>query len=131
VAKFRAVKSSSFARRVLAVVSVGVGIYALGTAPSTATAQTRGAAQKLETIRQLMERGQSLYIAGNYQGAVDLFEGGFKQFPYSAFLFNAGICYQKLNEVERALGKFRDYLKVDPNAPERRLRHTRGGGKRR
>jgi tetratricopeptide (TPR) repeat protein len=112
------VKSSSFARRVLAVVSVGVGIYALGSAPSTATAQTRSAAQKLETIRQLMERGQSLYIAGNYQGAADLFEGGFTQFPYSAFLFNAGICYQKLNDVDRALGKFRDYLKVDANAPD-------------
>src|SRR6185369_2001253 len=82
VAKFRAVKSSFFARRAFAWLSVGVGLYALGTAPSTATAQTRSASQKLETIRQLMEKGQSLYIVGNYQGAADLFEGGFKQYPY-------------------------------------------------
>lgn len=118
MAKFRAVKSTSFARRVLAVLTVGVGLYALGSAPSTATAQTRSASQKLEAIRQLMEQGQSLYIAGNYQGAADLFESGFKQYPYSAFLFNAGICYQKLSDAERALGKFRDYLKVDPGAPD-------------
>jgi tetratricopeptide (TPR) repeat protein len=118
VAKFRAVKSSFFARRALALLSVGVGLYALGATPSTAVAQTRSASQKLEAIRQLMEKGQGLYIAGNYQGAAELFEGGFQQYPYSAFLFNAGICYQKLNEADRALGKFRDYLKIDPGAPD-------------
>jgi tetratricopeptide (TPR) repeat protein len=118
VAKFRAVKSTSFARRTLAVLTIGIGLYTLGTAPHTATAQTRSASQKLEAIRQLMEKGQALYIGGNYQGAADVFEGGFKQYPYSAFLFNAGICYQKLNDPDRALGKFRDYLKVDPSAPD-------------
>jgi tetratricopeptide (TPR) repeat protein len=118
VAKFRAVKSSFFARRALALLSVGVGLYALGATPSTAIAQPRGASQKLEAIRQLMEKGQGLYIAGDYQGAAELFEGGFQQYPYSAFLFNAGICYQKLNDSDRALGKFRDYLKIDPGAPD-------------
>ena len=118
MAKFHAVKSTSFARRVLAVLSVGVGLYTLGITPHEATAQTRSASQKLEAIRQLMEKGQSLYIGGNYQGAADVFEGGFKQYPYSAFLFNAGVCYQKLNDTDRALGKFRDYLKLDPTAPD-------------
>lgn len=118
MAKFRAVKSTSFARRALGVLSIGLGLYTLGTAPTNATAQTRSASQKLEAIRQLMEKGQGLYITGNYQGAADLFEGGFKQYPYSAFLFNAGICYQKLSETDRALGKFREYLTVDPTAPD-------------
>jgi len=118
VAKFRAVKSTSFARRALAVLSVGFGLYALSAPPHTASAQTRNASQKLEAIRQLMEKGQGLYIAGNYQGAAEVFEGGFKQYPYSAFLFNAGVCYQKLGDADRALGKFRDYLKVDPTAPD-------------
>jgi tetratricopeptide (TPR) repeat protein len=119
VAKFRAVKSPAFARRALAVFSVGIGLYTLSNAPSTATAQTtRSASQKLEAIRQLMEKGQGLYLAGNYQGAAELFEGGYKQYPYSAFLFNAGICYQKIGDVDHALGKFRDYLKVDPTAPD-------------
>jgi tetratricopeptide (TPR) repeat protein len=118
VAKFRAVKSTSFARRTLVVFSLGLGLYTLGTPPRTASAQARGAGQKLEAIRQLMEKGQGLYIAGNYQGAADVFEGGFKQYPYSAFLFNAGVCYQKLTDIDRALGKFRDYLKIDPSAPD-------------
>jgi tetratricopeptide (TPR) repeat protein len=118
VAKFRAVKSSSFARLALAVLSIGLGLYTLGEGASTATAQTRSASQKLEAIRQLMEKGQGLYLAGNYQGAADVFEGGFKQYPYSAFLFNAGVCYQKLGDTDRALGKFRDYVKIDPTAPD-------------
>lgn len=119
MAKFRAVKSTSFARRVLAVLSLGIGLYTLGTTTGIATAQpSRSASQKLEAIRQLMEKGQGQYLAGNYQGAADIFEGGFKQYPYSAFLFNAGVCYQKLGDSDRALVKFRDYLKVDPNAPD-------------
>ncbi|MES1185968.1 MAG: PEGA domain-containing protein [Myxococcales bacterium] len=111
-------KSTSFARRALAVLSVGLGLYSLSAPPHAASAQTRNASQKLEAIRQLMEKGQGLYIAGNYQGAAEVFEGGFKQYPYSAFLFNAGVCYQKLGDADHALGKFRDYLKVDPSAPD-------------
>ena len=118
MAKFRAVKSTSSARRCLAALSLGLGLYALGVPPGTASAQTKSASQKLEAIRQLMEKGQGLYLAGNYQGAADVFEGGFKQYPYSAFLFNAGVCYQKLGSTEQALGKFRDYLKIDPSAPD-------------
>jgi tetratricopeptide (TPR) repeat protein len=117
VAKFRAVKSS-FARLSLALLSMGLGLYTLGEGARTATAQTRSASQKLEAIRQLMEKGQGLYLAGNFQGAADVFEGGFKQYPYSAFLFNAGVCYQKLGDTDRALGKFRDYVKIDPTAPD-------------
>jgi hypothetical protein len=33
-------------------------------------------------------------------------------------LFNAGVCYQKLDKFDAALLKFRDYLRVDPNAPD-------------
>ncbi|HXK16355.1 MAG TPA: hypothetical protein VNG33_01025, partial [Polyangiaceae bacterium] len=98
--------------------TLGFGLCALGVPPGTATAQTKSASQKLEAIRQLMEKGQGLYLAGNYQGAADVFEGGFKQYPYSAFLFNSGVCYQKLADADRALGKFRDYLKIDPTAPD-------------
>jgi len=118
VAKFRAVKSTSFARRAIAVLSVGLGLYTLSTSLPTATAQTRNASQKLEAIRQLMEKGQGLYLAGNLPGAAEVFEGGFKQYPYSAFLFNAGVCYQKIGDADRALGKFRDYLRLDPTAPD-------------
>jgi len=65
-----------------------------------------------------MDKGQGLYVAGNYAGAAEVFEAGYAAYPYSAFLFNAGVCYQKQNDVDRALAKFKEYVKVDPNAPD-------------
>lgn len=75
--------------------------------------------KRLETIRSQMESGQAKYVTGDYAGAAAVFEAGFKSHPYSAFLFNAGVCYQKLGDREHALAKFQEYLNVDPNAPDR------------
>src|SRR5882724_7577088 len=74
--------------------------------------------KRLEAIRAQMEKGQGLYVAGNYSGAAEVFEAGYATYPYSAFLFNAGVCYQKQNDVDHALAKFKEYLKADPNAPD-------------
>lgn len=65
-----------------------------------------------------MEKGQALFVSGDYAGAAKLFEAGHAEQPYAAFLFNAGVCYQKLGQVDPALQKFRDYLTADPNAPD-------------
>ncbi len=86
---------------------------------TSALAQTKdNSGKRLEAIRVEMEKGQGLYVAGNYAGAAEVFETGYTTYPYSAFLFNAGVCYQKQNDVDRALAKFKEYLKVDPNAPD-------------
>ncbi|HWZ88711.1 MAG TPA: PEGA domain-containing protein [Polyangiaceae bacterium] len=87
--------------------------------PSSAPPQPQlSAGKRLEAIRAEMEKGQGLYVTGNYAGAAAIFEAGYATYPYSAFLFNAGVCYQKLNDVDRALAKFKDYARVDPNAPD-------------
>ena len=87
---------------------------------ASAIAQTPGDSpgKRLEAIRSQMEKGQGLYVAGNYSGAAEVFEAGYTAYPYSAFLFNAGVCYQKQNDVDHALAKFKEYLKADPNAPD-------------
>lgn len=83
------------------------------------TAHAAGdASARLEAIRQQMERGQGLFVAGKYGEAAEVFEGGFQQHPYSAFLFNAAVCHEKQGELERALGALRKYLEVDPTAPD-------------
>ena len=108
------------ARCALLVVLV-LGLFGSVAIPQFASAQAQkglSQAKKLEAIRELMEKGQGLYVTGNYAGAAQIFEDGYKTYPYSAFLFNAGICYQKLKDFERALGKFNEYAKVDPNAPD-------------
>lgn len=88
--------------------------------PSSAWAQTAapGEGQQLETIRKYMEEGQALYLAKDYAAAAKQFEAGYAEHPYSAFLFNAAVCYQKLDQPEAAITKFQDYLRVDPQAPD-------------
>jgi len=116
---FTPVSSGFFSRRV-ALVVLFLALVLAALAPS-ATAQTQpplSAAKRLEAIRAEMERGQGLYVGGNYKGAAAVFEAGYGTYPYSAFLFNAGVCYQKLNDVDNALAKFKEYAKVDPNAPD-------------
>jgi len=112
-----AVVSSGFLSRRGALVLLLLSLVA---AFATASwAQPKDApGKRLEAIRAEMDKGQSLFIAGNYASAAEVFEAGYAAYPYSAFLFNAGVCYQKQNDVDRALAKFKEYVKVDPNAPD-------------
>jgi len=113
---FVLVSSGFFSRRGALVLLLLVLVAAFATA---AWAQPKDApGKRLEAIRAEMDKGQSLFIAGNYAGAAEVFEAGYAAYPYSAFLFNAGVCYQKQNDVDRALAKFKEYVKVDPNAPD-------------
>ena len=107
-----------FGRRVWVLMLALAAPSILGIA-RVAPAQIAGTnAQRMEAIRQRMEQGQGLYVAKSYQAAAQVFEDGYATYPYSAFLFNAGVCYQKLSLYDRALAKFREYLRVDPNAPD-------------
>lgn len=111
--------NSRFHARFAALVLLVLGLCASVLVPSaSAQGPAQSQAKKLDAIRELMEKGQALYVTGNYAGAAQIFESGYKSYPYSAFLFNAGVCYQKLNDVDRALEKFREYTRVDPNAPD-------------
>ncbi len=114
---FAAVSSGFLSRRGV-VLFVLLALAAI--LSTSAVAQTPGDSpgKRLEAIRAQMEKGQGLYVAGNYSGAAEVFEAGYATYPYSAFLFNAGVCYQKQNDVDHALAKFKEYVKADPNAPD-------------
>jgi hypothetical protein len=102
----------------LVLLGLALGVTFGSTPSATAQGSEKAAAQKLELIRERMEQGQGLYVGGKYQEAAALFESGFKDHPYSAFLFNAGVCYQKLNDYKKALEMFNEYLRIDPQAPD-------------
>ncbi|MBM4364074.1 MAG: PEGA domain-containing protein, partial [Deltaproteobacteria bacterium] len=100
--------------RLLAVLAVVLSLVA-GARPAHAAG---GGSQKIEAIRRQMETGLALFVAGKHAEAAAEFEAGYAAHPYSAFLFNAGVCYQKLGDRDRALARYRDYLRVDPAAPD-------------
>jgi len=113
---FAPVNSGFLSRRGALVLLLLALLAALATAALAQTKDSSG--KRLEAIRSEMDKGQGLYVTGNYAGAAQVFEAGYAAYPYSAFLFNAGVCYQKQNDVDRALANFKEYVKVDPNAPD-------------
>ncbi len=98
-------------RGLLAV--AGVLFALLGALPAQANQS-----QQLDAIRQRMEDGLALFVAGKAAEAAKQFETGYAEHPYSAFLFNAGVCYEKLGRDADALAKYQKYLEVDPEAPD-------------
>ncbi len=85
--------------------------------PVVATAAAP-AEQRVEAVRVLMEEGQAVFAEGHAAEAARIFERGFERYPFSAFLFNAGVCHEKAGERDAALRAFERYLEVDPKAPD-------------
>lgn len=83
-----------------------------------AEAEQKSGARELESIRRRMEVGLSLFVGAKYEAAAHEFDTGFAEHPYSAFLFNAGVCYQKLGDKKTALDRYHEYLRIDPSAPD-------------
>jgi hypothetical protein len=73
---------------------------------------------KVDEIRHMMEKGQALFTAGQYAKSAGFFEAGYEMYPYSAFLFNAGVAYEKADRLEDALERFKKYTEVDSSAPD-------------
>jgi tetratricopeptide (TPR) repeat protein len=117
-ALFAPVSSGFLSRRGALLFLLLALVAILSTSAIAQTPSGDSPGKRLEAIRSQMEKGQGLYVAGNYSGAAEVFEAGYTAYPYSAFLFNAGVCYQKQNDVDHALAKFKEYLKADPNAPD-------------
>jgi hypothetical protein len=72
----------------------------------------------VDSIRRFMEKGQALFVAGQYQRAAEVFEAGYELHPYSAFLFNAGVALEKSGRLDEAIAHFKKYLEVDAKAPD-------------
>jgi hypothetical protein len=109
-----------FLRRLL-VVGLGCALVASGpggTALSLAQQPAPVSAERLEKARKHMEEGQNLYAQKRYLEAAQAFQLAYTAQPFAAFLFNEAVCYEKANELERALATFKRYLAADPNPPD-------------
>lgn len=91
---------------------------ALAMAPSASAAPKSKEITSVDSIRRFMEKGQGLFVAGQYGKSAEVFETGYELHPYSAFLFNAGVAYEKADRLEDALARFKKYVEVDPNAAD-------------
>lgn len=87
-----------------------------GAAAEGAAADGGEARAQTERAREHMERGQELYVQSRFLEAAEEFQAAYEAQPFSAFLFNAGVAYERAGEAERAVGFFERYLQREPGA---------------
>ncbi len=83
-------------------------------APDTAPDESSG----MDLAKEYMELGQALYASGKYEEAADSFLKAYGAQPFSAFLYNTGVAYEKAGAWAKAAEQFRRYLETEPAAPD-------------
>jgi hypothetical protein len=73
----------------------------------------------LEIARQNFDEAQNLYLEGKYSAAVDKFQKAYEAKSFAAFLYNVAVCYEKNNDLEKALHFYEQYLKEESKPLDR------------
>jgi hypothetical protein len=95
-----------------------IAVFALTPAGLAVAAPKNREITSVDSIRRFMEKGQALFVAGQYVKSAEVFEAGYELHPYSAFLFNAGVAFEKADRLDDALSRFKKYTEVDASAAD-------------
>ncbi len=102
--------------RVAASLLVGGTVFA-ATATRTASAQEQAAPDPaLQEAKAAFEEAQTLYTKEQFEDAAGKFMVAFDKKPFSSFLFNAAVAYEKALQYQKAVEAFQRYLELDPQA---------------
>lgn len=89
----------------------------IGMLASPATARSDDT--PIERARRSMELGQEAFSQGSFQEAAALFISAYTASSFSAFLYNAGLAYEKAGDREKSVEMYRRYLEEEPAANDR------------
>jgi len=70
----------------------------------------------LQEAKALFEEAQTLYTKEQFDDAASKFMAAFDKKPFSSFLFNAAVAYEKALQYPKAIHTFERYIEVDPQA---------------
>ncbi|MBU1218923.1 PEGA domain-containing protein [Myxococcota bacterium] len=73
-------------------------------------------AGSLKKAKENFEAGQALFGAGEFKKAAVRFLEAWKEKPMAAFLYNAAVCYEKIEDYELAKKYFIEYISAAPKA---------------
>jgi tetratricopeptide (TPR) repeat protein len=93
-----------------------VAVLNLAAAPNS-TPDAAGRAPT--TFEAVFASASKLYAAGQHAKAVVLFEDAYRLKPHANVMFNIAKCYEKLDVFSRALKAYREYLRLEPNPPDK------------
>lgn len=124
--------------RALAVFLLVLGAAGSVTAQDGAkpTGKRTAGDKQLEQAREHMENGQDLYEREQFVEAAMEFQRAYEVKPFGAFLYNAGMAYEKDGQWSKAAELFGRYLESDPSVADadgvrlriRNLRERAGDG---
>jgi len=90
--------------------------------PATAAAPAAPAAPAGQTdadaVRSRMEKGQGFFVEKKFAEALEVFESGYAEFRFSAFLYNAAVAAEKARDRQRAIARYNEFLAAVPDAPD-------------
>jgi len=72
----------------------------------------------IERARRSMELGQEAYSQGSFQEAAAHFISAYTASSFSAFLYNAGLAYEKAGDKEKSVEMYRRYIEEEPKASD-------------
>jgi hypothetical protein len=82
-----------------------------------AWAQEQTAADpELQAAKAQFEEAQILYLRELWDDAAAKFLSAYEKKPFSSFLFNAAVAFEKAQKLDRAIDMFQRYLDKDPQA---------------
>jgi hypothetical protein len=70
----------------------------------------------LQAAKAQFEEAQVLYLKEQWDDAAAGFLSAYDKKPFSSFLFNAAVAFEKAKKLDRALDMFQRYLDKDPQA---------------
>lgn len=106
--------------RMVSSLLLGVaGVSVLALRPASAQEQTAAPATPdlaLQEAKVAFEEAQTLYTKEQFEDAAAKFMVAFDKKPFSSFLFNAAVAYEKALQYQKAVDSFQKYLEVETQA---------------
>jgi tetratricopeptide (TPR) repeat protein len=104
-------------RALLVAAGLCWGGATLGAAPALAE-EAAAPDQELKAAKESFEAAQASFVREEYEKAADQFLNAFEHKPFSAFLFNAAVAFEKAKRLDQAKEYFERYLAIDPGASD-------------
>lgn len=70
----------------------------------------------LQAAKVAFEEAQLLYTKDQFEESAAKFMDAFDKKPFSSFLFNAAVAYEKAKTYDKAIAGFQRYIELDPQA---------------
>jgi hypothetical protein len=101
---------------ILASLLCGLGVMAVGAAQAAEPSAVPD--PDLQAAKAQFEEAQELYLRELWDDAAAKFLSAYERKPFSSFLFNAAVAFEKGKKLERAVDLFQRYLDKDPQAAD-------------